>query len=212
MSVKVPNGALVHISSGLAAAVTITAISNAATAVCTATNTYSANDIVVVNSGWSNLDNRVASVVSPSGTAFNLSGFDTTSTIKYPTGGGAGTAQKVTGWTQLSQILDSSTSGGDQQFVQYQFLEDSLQKQIPTVKSAQSIKFSVADDPTQAGYVLALAADDDRVPRVVRLTLPNGSYIYYYAYVTLQRTPSLDINAVMKSEITLSMLSIPTRY
>lgn len=212
MSVRVPNGSLIHLSSGLATAVTITALTNATEAVATATNSYTAGDIAVVSSGWSALDGRVARVKAPSGTQFTLEGYDTSSTTTYPAAGGAGSAQKVSGWTQLSQVTDISTSGGEQQFETYQFLEGSMQFQIPTVKTAQSIKVSIADDPTLPGFILAEAADIDRVPRVMRLTLPNGTVIYYNVYVTLASTPALSVNKIMTRDVTLSMLSLPKRY
>lgn len=213
MAVRVPNGSLIHLSSGFGSDISVTALSNANPGVATAaSHGLLLNDIIVVSSGWSQLNERVARVASPLAGTFALEGYDTSSTSKYPTGGGAGAVKKVSGWTQLTQVTDSQSSGGEQQFVQYQFLEDSLQKQLPTIKSAQSLKFTIADDPTLAGFLLCETADDDRAPRVMRLTLPNGSLIFYYVYVTLSPTPSLSVNNLMTREVTMSMLSLPKRY
>ena len=126
--------------------------------------------------------------------------------------GGAGSIREITGWTQLSQILSSSSSGGEQQFLEYQLLESDAQKRIPTFKSAAGLSFSIADDPTLAGYILASAANDDRLPRAVKITLPSGSVILYNAYVSLNKTPSLTVNEVMACEVTLSLLAEPVRY
>lgn len=212
MAVSLPNGALVAIASGYSVAANITALSNASTAIATATNTLVAGDFVEVTSGWSRLTNKVVRVASPSGTAFSLEGYDTTLTSIYPSGGGAGTFRKISGWTQLSQVLSSSSTGGEQQFLEYQFLESDAQKRIPTVKSAAGLTFSVADDPAQPGYVLASTANDDRLPRAVRITLPSGSVLIYNAYVSVNKTPSLTVNEIMAVECTLSLLAEPVRY
>lgn len=212
MAVSVPNGALVAIASGYGSAVTVTDISNASEAVVTATNTFATGDLVEVTSGWSRLTNKILRVKSATSTTFVLEGYDTSSTSIYPAGGGVGSVRKISGTTQLSQILSSTTDGGVQQFVDYQFLESEMQKRIPTIKSAAGLTFEVADDATQPGYILASTANDDRLPRAVTVTLPSGSKILYNAYISLNRTPSLTVNAIMSCQVTLSLLAEPVRY
>ena len=213
MSVSVPNGSLVAIESGSAAPVTITAISNANPAVVTAaSHGLVTGDFVEIVSGWSRLTNKIVRVTMLTTSTFSLDGQDTTLTSIYPAGGGAGTAAKISGWTQLSQILSSASSGGEQQFQEYQFLESDAQKRIPTTKSASGLTFSVADDPTLPGYILAAVANDDRLPRGVRLTLPSGSLILYNGYLSLNKTPSLSVNEIMACEVTLSLLAESVRY
>lgn len=212
MSVSLPNGAIVEIASGLASAVTITALSNATPAVATATNTYVDGDYIVVTSGWSALTDRVVRVDTPTGSAFNMEGIDTSDTSRFSAGAGTGSSKKITGWTQLQQILSSSSNGGEQQFLDYQFLEADAAKRIPTFKSPSGLTFTVADDPTLAGYILAKTANDDRLPRAVRVTLPNGAKLLYNAYISLAPSPSLAVNEVMAVEVTLSNLGEVVRY
>lgn len=213
MSVTLPNGALVHIASGTGSALTISALTNANPAVATSTAHGLANgDFVVLTSGWSRLTDRTIRVANVTANTFELEGIDTTSTSIYPAAGGTGSAKKVTGWTQLSQILSSSSNGGEQQFLDYQFLEADAAKRIPTFKSPAGLTFTVADDPTLAGYVLAKTANDDRVERAVRVTLPNSAKLLYNAYISLAPSPSLTVNEVMSVEITLSLLNAPVRY
>lgn len=213
MSVSLPNGALVAIASGLGAAKVVSAVSNANPGVATSTAHGLTNGtIVIVNSGWSRLTDKAVRINGVTTNNFSFEGQDTTLTSIYPAGSGAGSVQAVTGWTQMSQILSSSSNGGEQQFTEYQFLEDDAQKRIPTSKSASGLSFTVADDPTLAGYILASAANDDRLPRAVRITLPNGSTIYYNAFISLNKTPSLTQNEIMSVQVTLSLLSEPVRY
>lgn len=212
MSISLPNGALVAIANAYTAPANITALSNANPGIATATNTLVAGDLVEITSGWSRLTNKIVRALAPSASAFSLDGYDTTLTSVYPAGSGTGSFRKISGWTQLAQILSSSSSGGEQQFLEYQLLEGDAQKRIPTVKSAAGLTFSVADDPTLAGYILASAANDDRLPRAVRVTLPSGAVILYNAYVSLNKTPSLTVNEIMAVEVTLSLLAEPVRY
>lgn len=214
MSVSLPNGALVAIASGYGASKTMSAVTNANPGVATfaSGHGFASADIVEITSGWSRLTEKVVKLGTVSGDTAPLVGIDTSLTSIYPSGGGAGSARSITGWTQLSQILTSSSSGGEQQFLEYQFLESDAQKKIPTFKSASGLTFSIADDATQAGYILAAAANDDRLPRAVSITLPSGSVIYYNAYISMNKTPSLSVNELMAVEVTLSLLAEVVRY
>lgn len=213
-AVQVPNGATVAIESGSGAAVNISAITNASPAAVTtsAVHGLTSGDFVEITSGWSRLTGKIVRVTVTSTTAFTIDGYDTTSLSVYPSGGGTGTVAKITGWTQLSQILSSSSDGGTQNFLEYQFLESDSQKRIPTFKSAAGLTFSVADDATLPGFILAGVANDDRLPRAVKMTLPSGSLILYNGYISLNKTPTMAVNELMACEITVSMLAEPVRY
>lgn len=130
----------------------------------------------------------------------------------YPAGSGLGSLVEVTGWQQITQILETSSSGGQQNFVQYSFLESDAEFQIPTTKSPVAFTFKIADDATLAHYAVLDAADLARTPQAVRLLLPTGSVIYWNAYITLSRTPTLTKNEVMGLEVTMSLVSEVTRY
>lgn len=214
MAVSLPNGSIVAIASGYAASKSMTVLTNAVAAVATleASHGIIVGDYFEVTSGWSRLNSKIvrASVVATNDVT--LEGYDTTSTTIYPAGTGTGSIREISGWTQMSQILTSASNGGEQQFLEYQFLESDAQKRIPTVKSASGLTFSVADDPTLAGYILASTANDDRLPRAVRVTLPSGAKILYNAYISLNKTPSLTVNELMAVEVTLSLLNEPVRY
>jgi hypothetical protein len=214
MAVTLPNGALVAIASGYDAADIMSAVTNAKPAVATLATGHGivANDYIEVTSGWSRLTDKVVRAGTVAGDTVELLGVDSSMLSVYAAGGGAGSVRKVTGWTQLSQILQSTSSGGEQQFLEYQFLESDAQKRIPTFKSAAGLSFSIADDPTQPGYLLAAQANDDRLPRAVRISLPNGATIVYNAYISLNKTPSLTVNEIMACEVTLSLLNEPVRY
>lgn len=213
MAVSLPNGSLVALASGYDAAITTTAVSNANPAVATvASHTLVTGDFIEVTSGWSRLDMKIVRVAATTATTVTLEGINTTSTTIYPAGSGTGSIRKITGWTQLSQITGSTSEGGEQQFATYQFLESDAERRIPTNKSAAGITFTVADDPTLAGHQLALTANDDRVPRAVRVILANNARLLYNAHISMSTIPSLTVNELMSVEVTLSLLAEPVRY
>lgn len=213
MAVSLPNGSLVAIASGYGSVLTVSAITNANPAVATSTAHGLANgDYIEITSGWSRLTDKVVRVANVAANTFELEGIDTSSTSIYSSGGGTGTAREVTGFTQLAQIVGSASNGGEQQFLTYQFLEADAEKRIPTFKSAAGITFTVADDPTLPGYIIAKAANDDRLARAVRISLSSGQKLLYNAYIGLSTIPSLTVNELMTNEATLSLLAEPVRY
>lgn len=213
MAVALPNGATVALASGYGTALPVTIATNAAPPVLTSTAHGLANgDFVEVTSGWSRLDQKTCRVSGVTANTFNLEGIDASSVLIYPAGGGIGSVREVTGYTQLAQVLSSSSTGGEQQFLTYQFLEGDSQKQIPTFKNAAGLTFSVADDATQAGYIIASEANDDRLKRSVKISLPSGAILSYNAYISINKTPSLSVNELMAVECTMSLLAEPVRY
>jgi len=214
-SVYIPNGSTVHIASGYGDAMSMTAVSNADPAVATLESSHAVivGDILEMTSGWSKLENRIvrASVVATNN--ISLEGIDSSSTTAYPAGSGTGSAREITGWTQLQQILEFTGEGGEQQFVTFQFLEDDAERRIPTNKSAVGVNIQIADDDSLAGYLLAKEANDDRLPRAIKVTKPNGGLILFSAYITLAPMPQLTINEVARAQVTLSLENPePTKY
>jgi hypothetical protein len=214
MSVRLPNGAVFSIASAYSAPKIVSALTNAKPPVAASTAHGLINaDVVEVASGWSNIDGRVARVSGSTTDSLSLEGLDTTDTTKFPAGTGTGTVRKVSTWQQISQVLDSTSSGGQQQFYNYSFLEDSGdEKQIPTIRSARSIALTIADDDSLPQYALLAAANEDRLPRAIRFQLPSGSVIYFRAYVAFSEMPTTTKNQAMALTVTLSLTGEPTRY
>lgn len=214
MSVKLPNGTLFYGASGYGASIPTTVATNAMPCVVTATAHGFANgDVIEVTSGWSRINNRVIRVANITTDTFELETIDTSNTVDYAIGSGIGAVRKITGWTQIQQVLSTTSSGGDQQFANFQFLEDDHETRIPTIKAAAGLDFSIADDPTLGGYQLLSAANDDRAPRALKAVLSNSSILYYNAYLSLDKTPSMTANQIMACKATTSFLNPnPVRY
>lgn len=214
MAVSLPNGSIVAIASGYGASKSMSAITNANPGVATLESSHGVveGDFIEVTSGWSRLNQRIVRAGTVSTNDVELEDINTSSTSRYPAGSGTGSVREISGWTQLAQIIGSTSEGGEQQFVNYQLLEADAEVRIPTTKSPAGLTFTVADDPALPGFQLAQAANDDRLPRAIRITLSNGSILLYNAYVTLSPIPSLTVNEVMSVQVTLSLLAEPVRY
>jgi len=213
MAARLPDGATVLLATTYGASKVVSAITNANPGVATSTAHGLANGALVsIVSGWSNLSNRVVRVAGTATNAFNLDGVDTTLATLFPTGSGAGTATEITAFTQISQIMGFTTSGGEQQFTNFSFLEQNFETQIPTITSAMSIAIDIADDPTLPGYIALKSAADSRAVRALKLQLPDGSFIVYQGYVSFNETPTVGKGQVMQVKATLSLQGRPVRY
>lgn len=215
MASRFINGARYAFSTALANAVTVTGISNANPGVALTATPPTLGAIVVMTSGWSLLTDtvqRVATVVA--GTSFALEGTNTTDTTKYPAGQGGGSFRTASNFVEFSQVRDLQTSGGEQNFTQFQYLEDpnSRQRQKPTFKSAMSLTFSMDYDPALPWYDAAIAADAQQIPVVLRETLPAGDVIYYYGYLAFNKEPTKTLNENMQCTATFSLLSDSKRF
>lgn len=216
MAVKLPNGVLLALATAYGTPLTMSVVSNANPAVATVTDTTTLADgnYVEVTSGWSRLNQRIVRVagVSASPETFQLEGINTTDAEDYPAGSGTGSVREVSTWTQISQVLELTASGGDQQFVTYSFLEQDFESQLPTVQSPITMTMQIADDPTLAGYIALKAAADSRELTAMRATLPDGSKLVYNGYVSFNETPTMTKNQLMAVTATFSLQSRPVRY
>lgn len=212
MALTLPNGATVHIGE-LDAEKKVTAATNATEAELTASGHGLANgDFVYLTSGWGELSGRVFKVGSIASNNFKLVGVNTTDTAKFPAGGGVGTVRKVKKWTQLTQVMDFTTSGGDQQYYDHGFLEDDYDRQIPTTKSPMSIQIAIGDDVTLPGYQAALVASNSGLETPMLVRLKKGDQIAYIGYLSVNETPTMTRNEGMKINIAYALTGKLNRY
>ena len=212
MGVRLPNGITYAIATAFAAALTVTAASNASECVATVTNTLAAGDFVEFTSGWSRANGKVFRVKSPTGSSIVLEGFNTLDTGRFPAGSGVGTIRKVNTWTQLQQVVNWTSSGGEPQYTTYSFLEDDFDRQIPSNTSAQTLSFEVADDPSLPGYQAVKVAAEDRSLRPLKGTFPDNSLILYNGYFAFDETPTQSKGNIMTCKGGVALANRPVRY
>lgn len=214
MSVSLPDGAVISFGTTLGTSKTMSALSNASEAVATleASHGVVENDIIILTSGWSRLNGRVVRADSVSTNDVTLEDINTTSTTNFPAGQGTGSIVEVTAWTQIQQVLTATFSGGEQEFTDYRFLEDSFRRQIPTTKSPMTLTLSIGDDQSLSHWSALVSADEARTSKAVRIVLPSGAVIYFPAIITFNPNPSLTVGEVMANQVTMSLQAQMTRY
>lgn len=211
MSVSLPNGVTLALATAYAAADTVSSVTNASPAVATtaAPHGITSGAFVEVTSGWSKLNNRVVRAASASGSSLAYEGIDSS---LYPGGSGGGSVREITTFTQISQILELTSSGGEMQFTNYAFLEQDFESQLPTQASPMSMTMSIADDATLPGFIALKNAAESRSLVALKATLPSGSLILYNGYVSFNETPTMTKGQVMACQATFSLQGKPVRY
>ncbi|MEO8641844.1 phage tail protein [Pseudomonas sp.] len=213
MSVFLPNGSTVAIAGSYDTAIDFTAITNAAEAVVSAVaHGLTAGDFIEVTSGWARLTNRVVRVKSALTDSFVLESVNTVNEARFIAGAGVGSVRKVLSWTAVNQVTDSSKSGGEQQNATYSFLEEDDEHQIPTSKSALSFTLTMADDPSLPHNAALLEADDDKIPRAVRVNLASGGVIVYNAFASFDNVPTMTKNNIMAVTAVFAVVAKFIRY
>jgi hypothetical protein len=214
MALTLPNGSSLAIASTYGASYDITAITNATEAVASVEVGHGlvAGDLVEVTSGWADLDGKIVRVKLVDTNEVTLEDINSTNLARYPAGSGVGSLRKITDTTAITQILSFATEGGDQQFYEYQFLEATVQRQIPSVRSPLTINMVLADDQSLPWFAAIKAASDARQPRALLMTLASGAKIYYNAFWSLNEVPTVTVNEAMGLQLSLALVTSPTRY
>lgn len=201
MAFQLPNGAIVQVGSTLADPITITAASNAKGVEFTVDDVgdLAANDEIIITSGWSFLNYLVARVtkVDASKKTVTVGVVDTSDTNFFPAGNGVGSLQKITAWTVIPQITEVAQSGGDQQYIQIQFLEDDRQRNIATYKAAKTQTFTLAHDSSLPVYDVLKAGDrrGDTLP--LKMYVPKATETRYWSGTpSFDPQPTTAVNAV----------------
>lgn len=212
MAYQLPNGSTFDFASGYTPFFTITAITRAANAVFTAAgHTLTVGQIVMIKSGWWDIDGRAFRVSARTANTFTLAGADTTDT-KRNSGIIYGTVRGVTSWVQVPQILNLSLAGGEQQYITYSPSRSGKEVSRPTTKSGATMFIEVADDKSLPLFSIIETASRTEETQVQRLTLINSDTILYASLASITKTPKVQRDQLMTRTITLALQGDNTRY
>jgi hypothetical protein len=213
MAYYFPEGSAQQFSQTFAAAKTITSLTNANPAVATSTaHGYATNDEILLTSGWEDATDTVYKITVLTADTFSIQGLDTTNTGFYPIGTGTGTAQKISGWTSIPQVLTISASGGDARFTDVQPLAKRNALRIPTGFNATSVTLSLAHDPAQANYITMLGISRNLSKVAFKQTISGGAVTYGYGYMNVSEMPILNNNQVNTVNAALTVLGRSISY
>ena len=208
-----PEGSKFYFSQDFATAKTITALSNASPAVATATSHgYSDGDEVILTSGWEDATDTVYKVDSLTADTFGVTGLNATDTDFYSAGTGTGSAQKVSSWTEIPQVLTIATSGGDARFTTINPIARRNAINIPTGFNATSITLTLGHDPANANYQTMLDISRTLSKVAFKMVLSGGAVTYGYGYMSVSEAPSLNVNQANSVTAALTLLGRSISY
>lgn len=199
MAFALPNGARVYVQKSKGDTLTFDVITNTKEAIVTLKTNHGlvVGDEVMITSGWAKLDYIVARISRVNGAEVTLGNINTVNVNMFPAGEGAGTVTKITAWERLPQIKEVSTEGGEQQYVQIQFLEDDKEKQLPTIKSAKSKIYTVAHDSSLPVYPVLQELDQSNDAVAMKMYVPKAKETRYDAVrISFDPTPETAINDI----------------
>jgi hypothetical protein len=206
-------GSSQQFSQTFAGAKTITALSNANPAVATSVaHGYTTGDEILLTTGWEDLTDSVVKVTVLTADTFSLSGIDTSNVAFFPAGSGAGTAQKISGWTAIPQVLTISGSGGDARFTDVQLLAKRNALKIPTGFNAVSVTMSLAHDPAQAGYITLQQISRNLSKVAFKQVISGGAVTYGYGYISVSEMPKLNNNQVNTVDAAMTVIGRAISY
>lgn len=213
MALYFPEGSSQQFSQTFATAKTITALTNANPAVATSVaHGYTTGDEILLTSGWEDATDGVYKITVLTADTFSIQGLDTTNTGFYPVGTGAGTAQKISGWTSIPQVLTISGSGGDARFTDVQLLAKRNSLKIPTGFNATSITMSLAHDAANANYVTMVGISRNLSKVAFKQVISGGSVTYGYGYLSVSEMPKLNSNQVNSVDAALTVIGRSISY
>lgn len=210
---QVPTGTLFSIATTFGSAITVTAISNATEAVCTASaHGLSTGDVVEITSGWGRLNRRVFEIEVVDAGSFKLLKANTASTAHFPPGTGGGSVREITAWQQLSKVMNPQTSGGDPKTVTYKFIESDVEYSMNDGFTATSMTLEFDDDDTTAGYTALRNFTDTQSDTVLKMLMRSGARVYLPCTLALNDVPQLQDGQINRIRAQFNGNNRHTRY
>lgn len=208
-----PEGSSQQFSQTFASAKTITALTNANPAVATSTaHGYATNDEILLTSGWEDATDSAYKVTVIDANSFSIQGLDTSNTSFFPAGTGTGSAQKLSGWTAIPQVLTISSSGGDARFTDVAPLSKRNAVKIPTGFNATSVTMSLAHDASNANYQTMLGISRTLTKVAFKQVISGGATTYGYGYMNVSEMPKLNNNQVNTVDAAITVLGRSISY
>ncbi len=201
----------VAMQSALAAAKTITAITNASPGVATsASHGYSNGDFVFLTvSGMYQVNGKVVRVASVATDTFQLEGVDTTLFDTFS----SGTAEKITFGTSITTATTVTGTGGNFEFIDSTTIHGNSKSQLPGLPEASTYSMDHIWDVSDAGLLAMKTASDSQAKRAFKFTFGTGGKIMAFAgYVGAALLPAGSSQQLVTTQTVITMDGTPTYY
>jgi len=192
MAYTFPQGTKVFYSNTLAAAKTISATTNASPAVSTSTaHGYIDADPIKFAGLWADANDTVFEVDQLTVDTFSMLGLNSLDQNVYPNGSGSGTAQKISSWVEVPQILSLQGSGGGVKYGTIAPLGSRQDTKQPIGFEPSGLDIKIGYDATNA-VITAMQSVTRVFGKVaIKLVLPGGGRVYGYGNLVCSEFPEI---------------------
>lgn len=213
-SIPLPNGAKLAIATTLGTAKVVTAVTNANPAVASSTAHGLTDGAILLASapGWLLLDNSVRRVDDSDTGTFEYEGLNSTSTTRFPAGGGVGSVRAITAWTQIPKVPTFETTGGDPKSGTTSYIDSEQDFEYFTGTNPTRLNFTVSYAPDSAHHAALQAASDSGEIQAVRLVLKDGKTLYYPGTLFFNPKPTVTKDNEMVNNVSVALQGEFTAY
>lgn len=213
MAYYFPEGGKFFYSTTFAAVKTITGLTNGDPAVATSVaHGYVDGAELLIASGWDDVNESVYVANQLSVDTFELTGLDTTNTDFFPAGTGTGTAQLISGWTEIPQILTISNSGGDPKFATVSPLARRNSMNVPIGFNPETLTLTLGHDPANLTYKEMLSLGRVLTKCAFKQVVPGGLITYGYGYMVTSKRATQTAGQANTVNCTISIQGESTSY
>lgn len=213
MAYYFPEGSKFYFSSTFAAALSVTAVTNANPAQATsAGHALVDQDEVLFTSGWEDATDSIYRVDQQTINTFDFLGLNATDTTWFPALAGVGTVKKVSAWTEIQQVLDISSSGGGARFTNIEPLAKRNAIAVPTGFDPTTITLTLGHDPALTNYLTLVNLSRTLTKVGIKMVIGGGLTTYGYGHIVVSTVPSLQRNQPNKVTAAFSLLGRTSDY
>jgi hypothetical protein len=215
MAITKSVGTGVDVASTYGTAVVMSAITNATEAVATLAGGHGVivgDYLEIASSGWQKLALRIARAKAVSTNDVTLELINTTNVSDFPTGTGAGTIRRITGWTNISQRTPNfQVSGGEVQFADISDLNDAEERKLPVRRTATDLTLPGYYDLSLPWVATVSAASESSIPTGLRVRYPNGNKLVANAYWSFSNVATIE-DFTLRDSIALTFAARQVAY
>lgn len=206
-------GSKFYFSTTFADAKNIASITNANPAVATSVaHGYVDNDELLYVGGWEDASKGIYRADQLSADTVALTGLNASNSTFYATGGGVGTMQKVSGWTEIPEVITMTSDGNQQEFIDLKLISSRYSQKIPTGFTPGSINMTLVFDAGSAAYQAMLDATMGRNLVAFKMVLSDSAAIYAYGYISASKAPQVQSGQVIQVSVTFAIQGQFTAY
>ena len=133
-------------------------------------------------------------------------------TSNFSSGGGTGTAQKISAWVEIPQVLSINPNGGRARFIDVRTIKALQGIKLPDGFDAASIDFEIAWDTAQSNWATIIGLSRNTTLVAYKSVKGSGAASYAYGYFQMGEQPLQASGQVDRAAATFAALGRTISY